>query len=100
MAPRFLVAALTLALAVPTPSVPGATAADGGGVWLVTLDSTNAAPTPAARDLYGDLQKEFDTKIGEVNRFLSDAVPQLNEALRRVGAPTLMTGKPIELPKP
>jgi hypothetical protein len=30
--------------------------------------------------------------MGEVNKFLSEAVPQLNEALRRVGAPTLMTG--------
>ena len=70
-----------------------------GGLFF-TLDSSNAAPTPAARELYGDLQKEFDTKVGEVNRFLSDAVPQLNEALGRVGAPTLMTGKPIEMPKP
>jgi hypothetical protein len=70
-----------------------------GGLFF-TLDSSNAAPTPAARELYGDLQKEFDTKVGEVNKFLGDAVPQLNEALRRVGAPTLMTGKPIELPKP
>ncbi|HEX8282385.1 MAG TPA: hypothetical protein VF588_03480 [Pyrinomonadaceae bacterium] len=70
-----------------------------GGLFF-TLDGANAAPTPAARDLYTDLQKEFAEKVGEVNTFLSDAVPQLNEALRRVGAPTLMTGKPVELPKP
>jgi photosystem II stability/assembly factor-like uncharacterized protein len=70
-----------------------------GGLFF-TLYSSNAAPTPAARELYGDLQKEFDTKVGEVNKFLGDAVPQLNDALRRVGAPTLMTGKPIEMPKP
>lgn len=70
-----------------------------GGLFF-TLDSTNAAPTPAARELYTDLQKEFGEKVGEVNTFLGDAVPQLNDALRRVGAPTLMTGKPIELPKP
>ncbi|HVF66806.1 MAG TPA: hypothetical protein VM914_04035 [Pyrinomonadaceae bacterium] len=70
-----------------------------GGLFF-TLDSSNAAPTPAARELYGDLQKEFDTKVGEVNKFLSESVPQLNDALRRVGAPTLMTGKPIEMPKP
>jgi hypothetical protein len=70
------------------------------GNLFFTLDSTNAAPTPAARDLYADLQKEFDTGVAEVNAFLNDAVPQLNDALRRVGAPTLMTGKPIELPKP
>jgi photosystem II stability/assembly factor-like uncharacterized protein len=70
------------------------------GALFFTLDATDAAPTPAARELYADLQKEFDSKVGEVNKFLSDAVPQLNEALRRVGAPTLMTGKPIEMPKP
>ncbi len=70
------------------------------GNLFFTLDGTNAAPTPAARELYGELQKEFNEKIGEVNTFLSDAVPPLNDALRRVGAPTLMTGKPIELPKP
>src|SRR5256714_2934822 len=60
-----------------------------GGLFF-TLDSTDAAPTLAARDLYGELQKEFDARIGEVNKFLSDAVPQLNDALRRAGAPTLM----------
>ncbi|PYS77121.1 MAG: hypothetical protein DMF66_11025, partial [Acidobacteria bacterium] len=70
-----------------------------GGLFF-TLDSTDAAPTPAERELYGDLQKEFDARIAEVNRFLSEAVPQLNEALRRAGAPTLMTGKPVGLPKP
>jgi hypothetical protein len=70
------------------------------GNLFFTLDATNAAPTPAARDLYGELQKEFDTKVGEVNKFLAETVPQLNEALRAAGAPTVMTGKPIELPKP
>ncbi|HEX7314101.1 MAG TPA: hypothetical protein VF297_09265 [Pyrinomonadaceae bacterium] len=70
------------------------------GSLFFTLDGTNAAPTPAARELYAELQKEFNEKLGEVNTFLNDAVPQLNDALRRTGAPTLMTGKPIELPKP
>ncbi|HZT61020.1 MAG TPA: hypothetical protein VFA21_20615 [Pyrinomonadaceae bacterium] len=69
-----------------------------GGLFFA-LDATDAGPTPAARELYGELQKEFDAKIAEVNRYLSDTVPQLNDALRRVGAPTLMTGKPIEMPK-
>ncbi|HYH85847.1 MAG TPA: hypothetical protein VEX60_10210, partial [Pyrinomonadaceae bacterium] len=78
----------------------GAQLVDRIGGLFFTLDATNAAPTPAARELYGDLQKEFDSKIAEFNKFLSDAVPPLNDALRRVGAPTLMTGKPVELPKP
>jgi photosystem II stability/assembly factor-like uncharacterized protein len=70
-----------------------------GGLFF-TIDAANAAPTPAMRELYTELQREFDTKVGEVNRFLADSVPQLNETLRRAGAPTLMTGKPIELPAP
>jgi photosystem II stability/assembly factor-like uncharacterized protein len=70
-----------------------------GGLFF-TLDSTDAAPTPAARELYGELQKELAAKLSEVNKFLGEAVPQLNDALRRTGAPTLMTGKPVELPKP
>ncbi|HZB44803.1 MAG TPA: hypothetical protein VE360_06150, partial [Pyrinomonadaceae bacterium] len=70
-----------------------------GGLFF-TIDGANAAPTPAQRELYADVQKEFDTKIAEVNKFLGDAVPELNETLRRFNAPTLMTGKPIELPKP
>lgn len=78
----------------------GVQLSDRIGALFFTLDSTDAAPTPAAREFYADLQKEFDAKIGEVNRFLSDSVPQLNDALRKTGAPTIMTGKPIELPKP
>ncbi len=70
-----------------------------GGLFF-TVDATNAAPTPAQRELFTEIQKEFDAKIAEVNKFLADAVPRLNETLRRAGAPTLMTGKPIELPKP
>ncbi|HEX3559825.1 MAG TPA: hypothetical protein VHU19_11515 [Pyrinomonadaceae bacterium] len=70
-----------------------------GGLFF-TLDSTDAAPTPAEREFYGVLQREFDARIAEVNKFLSETVPQLNDALRRAGAPTLMTGKLVELPKP
>ena len=70
-----------------------------GGLFF-TVDTTNAAPTPAQRELHAELQKEFDTKIAEVNRFLREAVPPLNDLLRRFDAPTLMTGKPVEPPKP
>jgi hypothetical protein len=74
--------------------------ADRIGGLFFAIDAANAGPTPAARELYQELQKEFDARIGEVNKFLTDTVPQLNETLRKTGAPTLMTGKPIELPKP
>ncbi len=70
-----------------------------GGLFFA-LDDSNAAPTPAMREEYGVLQTEFNQRIGEVNNFLSKTVPQLNELLRRLDAPTLMTGKPLELPRP
>ena len=68
------------------------------GNLFFTIDAVNAAPTQAQRDFYAEIQKEFAQKIAEVNKFLSEAVPQVNELLRRNNAPTLMTGKPIELP--
>jgi photosystem II stability/assembly factor-like uncharacterized protein len=66
-----------------------------GGLFF-TIDAVNAAPTPAQRELYGELQKEFDQKTGEVNRYFADSVAKLNEDLRRAGAPTLLVGKPVE----
>jgi len=66
------------------------------GYLFFTVDNGHVAPTPAQRELYAELQKEFDAKIAEVNRFLRENVPQFNEVLRRFDAPTLMTGKPIE----
>jgi 5'-deoxynucleotidase YfbR-like HD superfamily hydrolase len=70
-----------------------------GGLFF-TIDATNAAPTPAQREFYGELQTEFQEKMAEVNKFFTQNVSQLNETLRRFNAPTLMTGKPIELPQP
>ena len=70
------------------------------GSLFFSVDATNAAPTPAQREFFGELQTEFRQKTDEVNKFLAETVPQLNETLRRLGAPTLMTGKPIELPPP
>ncbi|HYE14976.1 MAG TPA: hypothetical protein VD968_11090, partial [Pyrinomonadaceae bacterium] len=74
--------------------------ADKIGGLFFAVDATNAAPTPAQRDRYAELKTEFGVKLAEVNKFLRETVPQLNETLRRFDAPTLMTGKPIELPKP
>ncbi len=74
--------------------------ADKIGGLFFTIDSTNAAPTPAQRENYVELQKEYEAKMSAVNKFIKDTVPQLNETLRRFDAPTLMTGKSIETPKP
>ncbi|HEX5706617.1 MAG TPA: hypothetical protein VFX96_04945 [Pyrinomonadaceae bacterium] len=68
-----------------------------GGLFFA-IDATNAAPTPAVREAFGEVQTEFATKMAEVNRFLNESVPRTNETLRRFNAPTLLVGKPIELP--
>ncbi|HYN83875.1 MAG TPA: hypothetical protein VER32_01395, partial [Pyrinomonadaceae bacterium] len=69
-----------------------------GGLFFA-IDATNAAPTPAVRDAFGEVQAEFNAKMADVNRFLNETVPQMNETLRRFNAPTLLVGKPIELPR-
>ncbi|HLL13475.1 MAG TPA: hypothetical protein VK388_00210 [Pyrinomonadaceae bacterium] len=68
-----------------------------GGLFF-TLDATNAAPTPAQREYYGVLQTRFRTTLAEANQFFTQSVPKLNETLRRFDAPTVMIGKPIEVP--
>jgi RNase H-fold protein (predicted Holliday junction resolvase) len=68
-----------------------------GGLFF-TIDGANAAPTPAQREYYGELQIEFNEKIAEVNKFLNQSVAQLNETLRKFNAPQLMVGKPLEMP--
>ena len=70
-----------------------------GGLFFA-IDGANAAPTAAMREEYTELQTEFTQKLAEINNYLNKNVPDLNETLRRLNAPTLMTGKPIEMPKP
>jgi len=69
-----------------------------GGLFFA-IDGPNAAPTPAQREYLAELQQEFEQKIGRVNQFLSEAVPKLNETLRRFNVPTLLPGRPIERPR-
>src|SRR5262249_41040609 len=64
-----------------------------------TIDSVNAAPTPAQRDYFSELQKEFPTRVAEVNRFITETIPRLNETLRKYNAPTVMGGKPLDAAK-
>jgi hypothetical protein len=68
-----------------------------GGLFF-TIDATNAAPTPAQREYYNTLQTRFRTQLAEANRFITQNVPKLNEMMRRYDAPTIMVGKPIEIP--
>jgi len=63
------------------------------------IEGANAAPTPAMKEFYIELQPEFRAKTEEVNKYLREGVPQLNEVLRKQGAPTVVAGKPVELPR-
>ncbi|MCA1814883.1 MAG: glycosyl hydrolase [Acidobacteria bacterium] len=66
-----------------------------GGLFF-TIDGANAAPTRSQETYYGELQTEFKQKLDEVNRFITQTVPQMNETLRRFNAPQLIPGKPID----
>jgi len=59
----------------------------------------NAAPTRPQRDYFVEVLADFQQKLGEVNRFVNDSVPKLNDTLRRHNAPTVVAGKAIELPR-
>ena len=69
-----------------------------GGLFF-EMDGTNAAPTIYQQEFFKEVQTEFRTKTTEVNNFFNQTLPQLNEALRRAGAPNVIVGKPIELPQ-
>jgi photosystem II stability/assembly factor-like uncharacterized protein len=59
------------------------------------VDATNAAPTPAQRQYFAEIQPEYADRIAEVNRFISNTVPQWNEKLGAWNLPTLTTRQPI-----
>jgi photosystem II stability/assembly factor-like uncharacterized protein len=69
------------------------------GNLFFEMDSVNAAPTPAQREYFAELQTEFPQKVGAVNKFITETIPKMNETLRRFNGPTIMSGKPIELPR-
>ncbi|HEX4946790.1 MAG TPA: hypothetical protein VFZ34_09010 [Blastocatellia bacterium] len=54
------------------------------------LESANAAPTPAMKEFFAELQPEYQSAINELNLFLANAVPKLNDKLKAGGAPTLI----------
>ncbi|MBO0797995.1 MAG: hypothetical protein J2P31_04160 [Blastocatellia bacterium] len=54
-----------------------------------SIQGVNAAPTPAQKEFFDELQQEFQTKMPEVNRFLKEQLPKMNETLRKNNAATL-----------
>jgi photosystem II stability/assembly factor-like uncharacterized protein len=69
------------------------------GSLFSAIDGTNAAPTPYQRQYFSELESEFREKLNLVNKFIAESVGQLNELLKRYNAPTVVAGKPIQLPQ-
>jgi len=77
--------------------LPGrAQIADKLGGLFRALDGSNGAPTPYQRQYFTELEPEFRARMQEVNRFITDTLPQWNEKLREFNAPTLTTRKSFE----
>jgi hypothetical protein len=72
---------------------------DRVGSLFFTIDAVNAGPTAPQREYFAALQTEFQQKMDEVNKYLSQSVAQLNETLRRHNAPTVIAGKPVDVPR-
>jgi photosystem II stability/assembly factor-like uncharacterized protein len=69
--------------------------ADDIGSLFVALGG-NFGPTRGQREYFAEIQPAYRTRMGEVNKFLSQTLPQWNEKLRGWNAPTLTTRKPFE----
>jgi hypothetical protein len=74
----------------------GARVVERLGGLFGTIDGANAAPTTAQREYFKELEPDFRAKMSELNKFISDTIPQWNDKLRSWNAPTLTTRKPIE----
>jgi photosystem II stability/assembly factor-like uncharacterized protein len=57
---------------------------------------TNFGPTRGQREYFAEIQPVYRARVGEVNKFLVETLPQWNEKLRGWNAPTLTTRKPLE----
>jgi photosystem II stability/assembly factor-like uncharacterized protein len=59
------------------------------------IDATNAAPTPFVRSYLAEVEPDYRSRMIEVNKFISETVPQWNEKLKGWNMPTLTTRKPV-----
>jgi hypothetical protein len=57
---------------------------------------TNAAPSPYLRKYFEEVEPDYRARMAEVNKFISETVPQWNEKLKAWNMPTLATRQPIE----
>jgi hypothetical protein len=57
---------------------------------------TNAAPTPYLRKYFEEVEPDYRARMAELNRFITETVPQWNERLKAWNMPTLATRKAVE----
>ena len=69
--------------------------ADDIGNLFFSLDA-NFGPTRGQREYFGEIQPAYRSRMGDVNKFLRETLPQWNEKLRGWNAPTLTTRKPFD----
>jgi hypothetical protein len=70
--------------------------ADHIGNLFVALGAGNVGPTRGQREFFAEIQPAYRTAMGDVNKFLSQTLPQWNDKLRGWNAPTLTTRKPFD----
>lgn len=63
------------------------------------IQGVNAAPTPAQREYFTEVQAEYNANMSDIVKFINESVPKMNETLKRHNAPIIIPGKPVELPK-
>jgi len=68
---------------------------DDIGELFFALDG-NTGVTPGQRQYFQEFEPVYRSRIDEVNKFVRDTLPQWNDKLRTLNAPTLTTRKPFE----
>jgi hypothetical protein len=71
--------------------------ADQIGGLFFTVDGADAAPTPAMKEAFDELQSKFRPEMEKINKFITQSIPQLNEALKKNNAPVVIAGKAVDL---
>lgn len=56
------------------------------------IQGVNAAPTKAQKEFFSEIQPEFQTKIAEVEKFIREQLPKVNDSLKKHNAPTVILG--------
>ncbi len=69
---------------------------DQVGNLYYTVSGGNFAPTAAMREQFTLLQTQMPSKIAEINSFITEDTPRLNQMLQKAGLPFVVIGKAIE----